>query len=256
MSTSPPPGPDAAERARTVLVHAPTHRLDLGAGPAVELDVAAVDADGSLVLLVDAEGPVAGRVADRPLPGRVCAALVSPVPGPDRVLEHVVVHGAVGVAVDVRAALEVVLTTHGDRPVELVLGPEASVLLRVTVEHLRLGGEPVDPAGYARAAADPLAEVSDETVGHLLREHAEDVLRLARLLGPAVVGGAVAVAPERVDRFGITMRVDRPGRTARARLDFPAALRGPAELPGALRELRGRAAQVTACPFSGEPRAS
>jgi hypothetical protein len=46
------PGPDPAERARTVLSHAVTSVIGLGADLRVVLDALAVDTDGSLVLPV------------------------------------------------------------------------------------------------------------------------------------------------------------------------------------------------------------
>lgn len=249
-----PSQPGAAERARTVLTHAPTSILEVGADLSLVLDILAVDADGSLVTVVEADGRLADRVVGHAVVGTLRSALVSPVPGPDRRLDAVTAHGTVEVADDVRTALDVLLAAHADRPAELVLRPDASVLLRIRIAQLRLDGEPVDPDAYAGAVADPLAEGSDEFVEHLLRTHPEEVVRLAHLLDPDVVHGAQAVAPERVDRFGLTIRVDTPAGSRRTRLDFPAALRGPAGLPAAMRALRNRAAQVTACPFTGEPR--
>jgi hypothetical protein len=79
-------------------------------------------------------------------------------------------------------------------------------------------------------------------------------VQLAHLLDPALLQGAHAVTPIRVDRFGVTFRVDCPTDSRRARLNFPAPLRSPAELPIAMRGLRRRAAQVTDCPFSGDQR--
>lgn len=245
-------GPTPAERARTALAHAASSVIEVG-DVAVVPDVLAVDADGSLVILTGAEGALADRVAGPAVPAVVRASLVSPVPGPDRRLDEVTVHGTAVLADDVRTALEVVLGASPDRPADAVLGPDASVLLRMGVTAVVLDGEPVDLEEYARAAADPLAAGSDAVVAHLVCAHPDQVVQLAHLLDADLVRGAYAVAPDRVDRFGMTLRVDGPTGTRRARLDFPAALRGPAELPAAMRELQCRAAQVTACPFGGEP---
>lgn len=246
-------GPDVAERARTVLSRAPTSMIEIGSDLTVVLDAVGVDRDGSLVLIVEADGALADRVAGQSVTGTLHSALVSPVPGPDRVFDAVTAHGTIEFAVDVRAALEVLLTAFPDRPAETVLRPDASVLLRMTVFQLRLGGIPVDPEAYARAGADPLAADSDQVVTHLLCAHPEQVVQLAHLLDADLLRDARTVAPIRVDRFGVTIRVDHPTGSRRARLDFPAALRGPAELPAAMRELLCRAAQVTACPFDTEP---
>jgi hypothetical protein len=90
-------------------------------------------------------------------------------------------------------------------------------------------------------------------VTHLLCAQPEQVVQLAHLLDADLLRDAQTVAPIRVDRFGLTIRVDHPTGSRRARLDFPAALRGPAELAAAMRELQRRAAQVTACPSDTEP---
>lgn len=254
ISPAVPPGPDPAERARTVLSNAPTSVLEVGGDLTVVLDVVAVDTDGSLVLLVTEDGPLAARVAGRTVPATVRSALVSPVSGPDRRLDSVTVHGIVEAADDVGVALEVLLAAYRDESAETVLRPDASTLLRVTVAQVRLDGEPVDPDAYARAIADPLAAGSDEVVAHLVCAHPEQVLQLAHLLEPDLVRGAQAVAPIRVDRFGLTFRVETMAGSQLTRLNFPAALRGPAELPAAMREFHRRAAQVTDCPFTGEPR--
>jgi hypothetical protein len=254
ISPAVPPGPDPAERARTVLSNAPTSVLEVGTHLTVVLDVVAVDTDGSLVLLVPEDGPLAARVAGQAVPATVRSALVSPVPGPDRRLDSVTVHGIVEVAGDVGVALEVLLAAYRDQPVETVLRPDASMLLRLSVVQLRLDGEPVEPDAYARATADPLAAGSDEVVAHLLCAHPEQVLQLAHLLDRDLLQGAQAVAPVRVDRFGITFLIESLAGSRLTRLNFPAALRGPAELPAVMRELHRRAAQVTDCPFTGDPR--
>jgi hypothetical protein len=56
-----PSEPGAAECARTVLTHAPTSILEVGADLTVVLDALAVD--GSLVTVVDADGALSCHVA-------------------------------------------------------------------------------------------------------------------------------------------------------------------------------------------------
>lgn len=243
--------PPAAERARTVLSHASTAVVD-GGGEVIDvIDLMGVDADGSLVLLVNLDSPLANRVAEHAVPCRVHAALVSPVPGPDRILDRVTVFGHCWLAADVTAALQVVV---GNRPAEVAQHVDASVLLRVKVAQLRLDGERVDLDSYARARPDPLAEGSDEYVEHLVRGHAAEVLQLAHLFDPATAAGIRAFAPIRVDRFGLTFRVDSATASTTARLNFAEPLHDPGELPMAMTALQRRAAQVTSCPFSGLPR--
>ena len=116
------------------------------------------------------------------------------------------------------------------------------------------GPEPAERARTVLAQSDPLADGSDDAVTHLLCARPDQVVALAHLLADEVLHDADAVAPVRIDRFGVVMRIDTPAGSRHARLDFPAALRGPAELPAAMRELGRRVAQVSTCPFTGEPR--
>lgn len=243
--------PSTAERARTVLSHALTADVEIGPHVSEVVDVIGVDTDGSLVMLVGVNGPLAERVAEHAAPCAIHAALVSPVAGPDRLLDQVTVSGHVWLEADAGPALEILLANH---PTQAVLRPDASVVLRVMVVRLLVGDEPVDPAAFGRAQADPLAAGSDEFVQHLVRGHAAEVLQLAHLLEPDVVQGMRAVAPVRLDRFGLTFRIDSDAGSTRHRVDFAAALRGPDELPAAMQALQWRAAQVPTCPFSGQSR--
>jgi hypothetical protein len=245
--------PPAAERTRTVLTHACSVVVD-GGGDVVEaVDLMGVDHDGSLVMLIGLNSPLATRVAEHAAPCRVHAALVSPVPGPDRILDQVTVFGHAWLAADVGAALEVVI---GDRPAEVSLRREASVLLRVKIAQLRLDGERVDLGAYSRAQSDPLAAGSDEFVEHLVRGHGPEVLQLAHLFPSEVLDGVQALAPVRVDRFGLTFRIDRADGSATARLNFATTLRNPDELPKAMTALQLRAAAVAQCPFTDRPRST
>jgi hypothetical protein len=76
---------------------------------------------------------------------------------------------------------------------------------------------------------------------------------LAHLLDAELVRTVALLAPIRLDRHGLTFRLVHDAGTTDERLDFPQALTGPAELPAAMAALQERAAQTTACPFSGEP---
>ena len=174
------------------------------------------------------------------------AALVSPAPGPDRILDRVAVFGQISLAMDLEPALQVIAN---DRRTRVIRHSDAAVLLRVTVGHLLLQGKAVDLHEYLGAEPDPLAAGSDHFVEHLVRGHASEVLQLAHLFTPAEVRGMRALAPIRVDRFGLTFRIDSDDGSTQARLDFPAALRGAGELAGAMQELQRRAARVTSCPF-------
>ncbi|MGS0684834.1 DUF2470 domain-containing protein [Nakamurella sp. GG22] len=258
--------PSPAERARTVLGHASPIAVHIGraeigtafrhvvpfdVSAAEDVDVVGVDLDGSLVLMVSIDGALARRIGEHAAPCVVHAALVSPVPGADRILDRVTVTGHAWLESDVTDAFAV-LAQH--RRIELAGRSEASILLRVMISGLLLNGNPVEPATYAAARADPLATVSDEFVEHLVRDHPAAVLRLAHLFHPDVVRGVRAFAPIRVDRCGLTFRLDGEGWSTRARLDFLADVRHPRDLPAAVHELQNVALRVTDCPFSAGPR--
>jgi hypothetical protein len=248
-------GPSRAERARTVVENATT--LAIEAGNRIEVvDVRAVDTDGSLVLLASAEGALSGSAATGPASCSVHGALLSPLVGSDRMLDSVVLRGQVDLvdADDLGTAIAVLASAYPGRSAEVVLLHEGTVLLRLTAVQVRLNGEVVEPEAYRDAEGDPLAAGSDEIVTHLVQEHAPEVVMLAHLLDPELIRVARMLAPIRVDRFGLTFRITTGTSTTDARLDFVAALRGPAELPAALQALQRRAAQVTRCPYSGEPR--
>ena len=92
------PSPPAAERARTVLTHAASVVIDIAGELTEEIDIIGVDADGSLVLQVHGQGPLGTRVTKDGAGCTLEAALVSPAPGPDRILDHVTVFGKIGPA--------------------------------------------------------------------------------------------------------------------------------------------------------------
>ena len=142
------------------------------------------------------------------------------------------------------------------RPAESVLRRDTATLLRVLVTRLHLDGQPVDLAAYARAKPDPLAAGSDDFVEHLMRGHVAELVELAHLFPPEVINGMLGLAPVRVDRFGLTFRVRSDAGWSRTRLDFPTPLRNPGELPRAMQTLQRQAADISTCPFSGQPRSA
>lgn len=248
-------GPTPAERARTTLADAPTLTVEFG-DVAEVVAVRAVDTDGSLIALVATDGTLAARADGTGLPCTVHGGRPIPLACPDRTLDVVTLFGAATLvdADDLGAALGVMAEAYPGRCADLLLRPDASALVRIHVTQVRIDGAPVDPDAYRGARPDPLAAGSDGVVSHLAHDHPDHVMALAHLLDPALVRAARMLAPVRVDRHGLVFRVLTVSGTAYTRLDFPAALRGPEELPGAMRALESRAAQVTTCPFSGEPR--
>lgn len=233
-----------AERARTTIALAPTLTVTpsrsgtaLTPGPTGGVVVLhAVDADGSLVLVPPGAGPaaLAGPVV-------VGAALTAPVPGPDRRLDPVRLAGTARPDPS-SAARAVLVAAHLGKPGALVIGPD---VVRVEVSEIELDGRPVDPLAYARAACDPIAAESDAAVAHLLDQYPEWVVHCTMLLPAAVDDDAWEIAPVRVDRHGLTLRITTAARDVRhTRLTFPTPLADTAELPAAMRALGHAAARA------------
>lgn len=224
-------GPSPAERARSAMVCAAVPTVDLAGRGAEDVGVHAVTAEGVPVMLVPATGVLGGRAACGPAVATLYATRVLPLPVPDRVLARVTIHGTLGPVADLSGALA-------------LLGRSAApdqVVVQLDPHHVRLDGEPVDPDAYRLAAADPLAPRSDTLATHLLRRHAEQVVALAELLDRRLVDAAWTIAPAFVDRFGLTFHLAGPAGVAYPRLDFPAVVRHPGQLPAALRALHRRA---------------
>jgi hypothetical protein len=233
-----------AERARTTLAAAPVLTVTLDGRGSENVGVHAVDADGSLVLLVPADGVLGTRVTASDAVATVHAARLLPVAVPDRVLDRVAVHGRLGVAADIGGAVMLLVNTEPSRSAQVVLRPDESLLLRLEVWQARLDGDPIDPDAYVCADPDPIALRSDAVIDHLIRNHPAQVVELAHLLDPALMDAAWTVAPALVDRWGVTFHVGYPTRSHRVRLDFPAALDGPDDLPVAMQALQKRAARA------------
>jgi hypothetical protein len=236
-------GPGAAERARTVLACAPA--LDVVVdGPGTDVvAVHAVQLDGTLVLLVPADGSLVCRVAAGPVPCTVHAARVTSVPSPDRVVDRVAVRGLVRLEDDVPAGIDALLTAHPGDP-DVVLRPDASALLRVDVRAVAVDGVPISAGEYAAAACDPIVPTGDRLAAHLAAAYPTEVRDLASLLDDATVRAARSVAPIAIDRFGVTLQVLSGDGFRRARLDFPVAVRSADQLWVAIHALHLRATRL------------
>ncbi|TAK69536.1 MAG: hypothetical protein EPO13_06590 [Actinomycetota bacterium] len=193
----------------------------------------APDDDGHLLLLLDANHPVA-RVG---IAGARSAAVVTvwdvaPWPAPDRVRGRVQVGGQLAsVAPELRrTAAEVVAARHGAAARRLIDGPAWVLRLEVTQVRLERDGRarPVTPEAYAAARPDPLAGREDAVLRHVLRSRPGV---LGRLLPDAVAGEHITV--RRLDRYGMDLDVDG----VEARIVFPWRLRCRRDLAAALREL-------------------
>jgi hypothetical protein len=223
--------PSQAERARTALACAAVPTVDLAGRVAEDVGVHAVTAEGAPVMLVAATGVLGGRAACGPAVATLHATRVLPLPVPDRVLARVRIYGTLGPVADLPGALELLGRSADPDQVALQLDPH----------QVRLDGEPVDPDTYRLAAPDPIAPRSDALVTHLLRRHGEQMVALADLLDRHLVDAAWTIAPAYIDRFGLTFHLAGPAGVAYPRLDFPAVVAHPSQLPAALRALHRRA---------------
>ena len=78
----------------------------------------------------------------------------------------------------------------------------------------------VDPEAYAAAAPDPLAAVEADVLSHLDAEHRQELDALLARCNPAL-DGRRRTRPLRLDRLGLTVRVERTSGWCDVRIAFP-----------------------------------
>lgn len=92
--------------------------------------------------------------------------------------------------------------------------------------------------GYTAARPDPLADVAEEILAHMNRDHAAALLTLARAHVDADAGEATMLS---VDRLGFRVRIRSGERLHGARINFPRGVTTADECRAALIEMIGRA---------------
>ncbi|MFF8291455.1 DUF2470 domain-containing protein [Streptomyces sp. NPDC016309] len=95
------------------------------------------------------------------------------------------------------------------------------------------------------AEADPLAAHEAGLLMHLADDHADAVARLARLVEPRHLHGVRRVVPVGVDRYGLTLRLERVRDHADVRLPFAVPVREAADFGDRVQRLL---AAAHACP--------
>lgn len=217
MSTiEPSREPTAAELARSVLATATSLTLTT-AGHRVELiGLHAVEASASLVLTVPVESHLGGEIAAAPDGGPAATVEftdVAPVSVPDRVRARLLLGGRLRIAQDHPATAATVLRF---------------VPSSVTLEH---AGRPVgiDPDAFAFAEPDPLAPTEAEMLTHLAGAHGDAIELLSQLVEPRRLIGVIRVAPLRLDRYGVVLRLQRACGHRDVRLVFPEVLSSPVQ---------------------------
>jgi hypothetical protein len=208
--------PNAAELARSVLATANSLTLTTE-GHRVELiGLHAVEASAHLVLPVPVESHLGDEIAAAPQ-GALAATVeftdVAPVAVPDRVRARLLLGGRLRVAEDYPATAVTALRFE----------PETVTLERA--------GRPadVDPDDLARAEPDPLAATEAEMLTHLAGAHGEAIELLTQLVEPRDLIGVTRVAPLRLDRYGVVLRLQRACGHRDVRLVFPETLSSPVQ---------------------------
>ena len=237
--------PSPAERARTVLRLSPYLRVRVP-GARGEVDLHGTDPDGSVVLVVPDDHPVAraARPAADSLPVLLDATDVCPVPVADRVRGRARLVGWVHEPpAHLRRELALVAADREGAGALLDIGGGRTVLY-VDVAEVQLVDGSADPdevaavvcvdrEDYAAAAPDPLAGVEAALLCHLVDDHPAELARLAGLLPAAAAGrGPGDPGPAGPARAAAAGR--RRGR--------PADLRRAADLPGPAARPDARAA--------------
>lgn len=203
------PAPSRAESARTLVARADSVTLTWAGRTRHLHDGVGADASGRPVLVLGDDGP-AGAQAPVVLDFTEVAALALR----DRVRARLTMVGC---------------ATRSD-------GAPGTWTVAAERIFLRAGRTAafLDAAAYAAAAPDPLAAWQDELVRHLGQDHIEVVTALCRLLPARELQGVLRVLPSGLDRYGVTLRVERLHGASDVRVAFAAPLAHPQELAAAM----------------------
>jgi hypothetical protein len=213
--------PTPAERLRSLLCAAST--VDVVAhGRRMHLvDAHTVDPLGRLLLSVPDHSVLALGLVEGAVPARVEITDVAPV----------AVRGRGGA----RAAVDGQLNVSARSPLVAALDLTGAELTE------RGTTDAVDPAQFAAAEPDLLASRESELLCHLVAAHADLVAWLSRLVPAERLHGVRRVHPLRLDRFGVVLRLEFPGRDRDARLPFSRPLAAVEDAPSLMLELLARA---------------
>jgi hypothetical protein len=206
-----PAGPSAAERVRSVLAAADS--LDLVVGDCRGRLIArhAVDAEGALTVRLPADSLSADGLLAAVLASGVDASAeftdIAPVALPNRVRAQLTLRGRLHLAG--RSTGDTVVVRLDPSCVQLIEGAQFTL---VNVHEVRV------------AAPDPLAQYESSMLLHLVSAHGDVVALLSRLLPMEYLLGVRMIHPLRMDRYGLVLRLERPGGERDVRLAFPTPL--------------------------------
>ncbi|NHC14305.1 DUF2470 domain-containing protein [Motilibacter deserti] len=213
----------APERVRSVVQAAGSVTLVTGTHRAHLEGLHAVAPDGGLLLALPEDSTIAAEAAQEGgLPAHVELTDVAPVAVKDRVRARVLLAGWLETEDVLDDAPQWRLT-----PVEVTLEEEG--------RRVELDGE-----DYAAASPDPLCCLEAELVSHLDSAHGAELDALLHACPPALDGGR-RTRPLRLDRHGLTLRVERLAGSCDVRVPFPRPVRDVEEAGAALRALTAAA---------------
>jgi hypothetical protein len=221
--------PTTAERARTVVAAAASLTMSTRTRRQVLVGLHTLDQEDGVVLRMPSACQTAadmGRSAGTSPPTVLEFTDVAPTPVRDRVRARVSVSGPL-IALPSRESAEVV---------DLRLTPE-----QITFEATG-GTVAVHPDEFAAAETDPLAASEADLLIHLADAHPDLVTRLTHLIEPRLLHHLTRVLPLAMDRYGITLRLERTRHHCDVRLPFPARLSDVTQTGDRVRALLAEAA--------------
>jgi len=223
------PHASAAERVRSILAAAES--LDLVAGDRRSRLIGrhTVDAEGDLIVRLPADSGLAVGLA-----GGVDASAeftdVAPVALRNRVRAQLTLGGRLHVLGR--------RTGEGADPAGTVIARLDPACVQL-IEGARF--TLVNVAEVRAAHPDPLATYENSMLLHLVSAHGDVVALLSRLLPPEHLQGVRMIHPLRVDRYGVVLRLERPGGERDVRLAFATPLGDVSEAAVQMRILLERA---------------
>lgn len=250
-----PPVPSDAERARSITARGGQAALVGTGAPQAVVPVAHhVRADGSAVLLLADDEPLIARVRQADQAGLATMLELTdhaPVDLRESVRGLLWITGWLR-SPDPASARRLALQVADERPQPglLELGHTATLVRLVpgsAVLSDAEGSAALAPVELAAARPDPFCRVEQHWLGHLEQAHPEVFVTLTRHLPPALKGlPETRLRPLGVDRCGLRLRLEAPGRDHDVRLAWP----GEATTPEELRVQFGR---LLGCPGRAAP---
>ncbi|MFJ6571828.1 DUF2470 domain-containing protein [Streptomyces sp. NPDC091292] len=214
--------PTAAERARSMLAAAWSCAVTTENCREELVGAHAVTEDGGVRLCVPDDSVLAAAAVCAPR-GEPTALLefcdAAPVPVRDRIRSRLWLSGRF--VADTGAGADAGAVAGADEGCGVGAGG-GHLLFKVScvVLHAPSGHIGVDPDEFTRAAPDPLALAEAHLLTHLADAHGDAVEWLTRLVDAESLHGVVRAQPLALDRYGLTLRLERARGHGDVRLPF------------------------------------